>query len=232
MTGRQRASQGLARSRNGTEPAEPSGSVSHKARTSNRERRAPMGVGPGARGAIDNDDAADNARRAVDHEVGAALVDTTQTLVCILDREGRIVRFNPACERVTGWTSEESRPRRARDRHPARGPRRVHRDDPRHGRHRRAEPAAGPVGHARRLPPRHRLGQPAAARRAGACATSSRAGSTSPSASRRRASCGRSRLSCATASRTSRAWPPSRPRCAASRRSSPASRRPRTSSCS
>ena len=67
-----------------------------------------MGVGPGARGAIDNDDAADNARRAVDHEVGAALVDTTQTLVCILDREGRIVRFNPACERVTGWTARRS----------------------------------------------------------------------------------------------------------------------------
>ena len=74
-----------------------------------------MGVGPGARGAIDNDDAADNARRAVDHEVGAALVDTTQTLVCILDREGRIVRFNPACERVTGWTSEEVVGRDARE---------------------------------------------------------------------------------------------------------------------
>ena len=74
-----------------------------------------MGAGPGARGAIDNDDAADIARRAVDHEVGAALVDTTQTLVCILDRDGRIVRFNPACERVTGWTSEEVVGRDARE---------------------------------------------------------------------------------------------------------------------
>ena len=73
-----------------------------------------MGGSSGARRAID-DDAADIARRTVDHEVGAALVDTAQTLVCVLDREGRIVRFNPACERVTGWTSEEVVGRDARE---------------------------------------------------------------------------------------------------------------------
>jgi PAS domain S-box-containing protein len=42
-----------------------------------------------------------------DSELGAALVDTVQTLVCVLDREGRIVRFNRACERATGFTADE-----------------------------------------------------------------------------------------------------------------------------
>ncbi len=74
-----------------------------------------MGGSSGARRAITDDDAADIARRTVDHEVGAALVDTAQTLVCVLDHEGRIVRFNPACERVTGWTSEEVVGRDARE---------------------------------------------------------------------------------------------------------------------
>ena len=74
-----------------------------------------MGAWHGARSAGADDEMADFANRAVDHEVGAALVDTTQTLVCILDRDGRIVRFNPACERVTGWTSEEVVGRDARE---------------------------------------------------------------------------------------------------------------------
>ena len=55
------------------------------------------------------------AARAVDREVGAALVDTAQTLVCVLDRDGRIVRFNRACERVTGWSSAEVVGRDARE---------------------------------------------------------------------------------------------------------------------
>jgi PAS domain S-box-containing protein len=74
-----------------------------------------MGGSSGARRAITDDDAADLAQRRVDHEVGAALVDTAQTLVCILDGEGRIVRFNRACERVTGWTSAEVVGRDARE---------------------------------------------------------------------------------------------------------------------
>jgi PAS domain S-box-containing protein len=61
------------------------------------------------------DEAAEIAERSVDHEVGAALVDTAQTLVCVLDAEGRIVRFNRACERVTGWTSAEVLGRDARE---------------------------------------------------------------------------------------------------------------------
>src|SRR3954449_12073396 len=62
-----------------------------------------------------DDEAAEIAERSVDHEVGAALVDTAQTLVCVLDAEGRIVRFNRACERVTGWASAEVLGRDARE---------------------------------------------------------------------------------------------------------------------
>jgi PAS domain S-box-containing protein len=74
-----------------------------------------MGASHGARRAGKDDDAADIAERAVDHEVGAALVDTAQTLVCVLDRDGCIVRFNRACERTTGWSSAEVVGRDARE---------------------------------------------------------------------------------------------------------------------
>jgi PAS domain S-box-containing protein len=74
-----------------------------------------MGAWHGARCARTDDDAVVIAERAVDREVGAALVDTAQTLVCVLDAEGRIVRFNRACERVTGWTSAEVVGRDARE---------------------------------------------------------------------------------------------------------------------
>jgi PAS domain S-box-containing protein len=39
------------------------------------------------------------------------ILDTVASLVLVLDREGRIVLFNRACERVTGWTFEEVRGR-------------------------------------------------------------------------------------------------------------------------
>jgi PAS domain S-box-containing protein len=75
-----------------------------------------MGASRGARRRAETDDeTAEIAERSVDHEVGAALVDTAQTLVCVLDGEGRIVRFNRACERVTGWTSADVLGRDARD---------------------------------------------------------------------------------------------------------------------
>ena len=41
----------------------------------------------------------------------AAVVDTIDNLVVVLDRQGRIVRFNRACERVTGYCFEEARGR-------------------------------------------------------------------------------------------------------------------------
>src|SRR4051794_41422617 len=75
-----------------------------------------MGAPQGARRAgNDEDTTATISQRAVDHEVGAALVDTAQTLVCVLDAQGRIVRFNRACERVTGWSSDQDVGRDARE---------------------------------------------------------------------------------------------------------------------
>src|ERR687893_1010700 len=43
------------------------------------------------------------------------LTETTQSLVCVLDREGRILLFNEACERATGFTRDEVLGRDARD---------------------------------------------------------------------------------------------------------------------
>src|SRR3954462_10187759 len=35
------------------------------------------------------------------------LTETTQSLVCVLDRDGRILLFNEACERATGFSRED-----------------------------------------------------------------------------------------------------------------------------
>jgi len=43
------------------------------------------------------------------------LTETTQSLVCVLDRDGRILLFNEACERATGYRREEVVGRDARD---------------------------------------------------------------------------------------------------------------------
>ena len=43
------------------------------------------------------------------------LTETTQSLVCVMDREGRIRLFNEACERATGYTRGEVLGRHARD---------------------------------------------------------------------------------------------------------------------
>jgi PAS domain S-box-containing protein len=45
----------------------------------------------------------------------AALAETTQSLVCVLDREGRILSFNDACERATGFAAADVIGRDARD---------------------------------------------------------------------------------------------------------------------
>src|SRR3954464_8330909 len=44
-----------------------------------------------------------------------ALTETTQALVCVLDSGGRILLFNDACERSTGYGSDEVLGRDARD---------------------------------------------------------------------------------------------------------------------
>ena len=40
-----------------------------------------------------------------------AVLDTAGALVCVFDPEGRFIRFNPACERLSGYTFEEIRGR-------------------------------------------------------------------------------------------------------------------------
>lgn len=42
-----------------------------------------------------------------DQDVATAILDTTGALVVVLDRSGRIVLFNTACQRLTGYTSAE-----------------------------------------------------------------------------------------------------------------------------
>jgi PAS domain S-box-containing protein len=53
--------------------------------------------------------------RVADSAFAQALAETTQTLVCVLDRRGRILFFNDACERTTGFTRHEVLGRDARD---------------------------------------------------------------------------------------------------------------------
>ena len=38
------------------------------------------------------------------------LTETTQSLVCVYDRDGRIVLFNDACERATGYRRSPGSP--------------------------------------------------------------------------------------------------------------------------
>jgi PAS domain S-box-containing protein len=42
-----------------------------------------------------------------DKELTAAILDTVNALVVVMDQEGRIVRFNRACEKVTGYSARE-----------------------------------------------------------------------------------------------------------------------------
>jgi PAS domain S-box-containing protein len=48
-------------------------------------------------------------------EFAKVLTETTQSLVCVLDREGRIRFFNEACERATGFSRDEVLGKDARD---------------------------------------------------------------------------------------------------------------------
>jgi PAS domain S-box-containing protein len=50
-----------------------------------------------------------------DQAFATALAETTQCLVCVFDRDGRIIRFNRACEELTGRKREEVLGRDARE---------------------------------------------------------------------------------------------------------------------
>ena len=53
----------------------------------------------------------DDPTRKSDFELGdtfaEVLTETTQSLVCVLDRDGTFMLFNDACERATGFTRQE-----------------------------------------------------------------------------------------------------------------------------
>src|ERR687892_1741329 len=55
------------------------------------------------------------AAEATDAAFAAALAGTSQCLVCVLDSEGTIVRFNRACEHATGLAREDVLGRDARE---------------------------------------------------------------------------------------------------------------------
>src|ERR1700761_1543957 len=51
----------------------------------------------------------------VDERFARILTEATQSLICVLDRQGRILLFNDACERATGFTRDDVLGRDARD---------------------------------------------------------------------------------------------------------------------
>jgi PAS domain S-box-containing protein len=49
----------------------------------------------------------ENAREPLEGELLNAIIDTVDALLIILDEQGRIVRFNRACENLTGYAFDE-----------------------------------------------------------------------------------------------------------------------------
>jgi PAS domain S-box-containing protein len=60
-------------------------------------------------------DAPETGEFRTDEAFARTLTETTQSLVCVLDRDGRILLFNEACERATGFRREDVLGRDARD---------------------------------------------------------------------------------------------------------------------
>src|SRR5919108_2744621 len=61
------------------------------------------------------DDAQQPGEFVVGESFARILTETTQSLVCVLDRQGRILLFNEACERATGFEQAEVLGRDARE---------------------------------------------------------------------------------------------------------------------
>src|SRR4051794_16440879 len=61
------------------------------------------------------DDASDMGEFILGESFAAILTETTQSLVCVYDAEARILLFNDACERATGFSREEVVGRDARE---------------------------------------------------------------------------------------------------------------------
>jgi PAS domain S-box-containing protein len=61
------------------------------------------------------DDAGQHGEFILGESFAAILTETTQSLVCVYDRDAKIVLFNDACERATGFSREEVLGKDARD---------------------------------------------------------------------------------------------------------------------
>src|SRR3954449_4554090 len=61
------------------------------------------------------EETAEPAAFEVGESFARILTETTRSLVCVLDRQGRILLFNEACERATGYRRDEVLGRDARD---------------------------------------------------------------------------------------------------------------------
>ena len=57
----------------------------------------------------------DNEEFILGESFATILTETTQSLVCVYDRQARILLFNDACERATGFRREEVLGRDARE---------------------------------------------------------------------------------------------------------------------
>ncbi|MEO5725741.1 MAG: PAS domain S-box protein [Byssovorax sp.] len=56
---------------------------------------------------VDNLDSAEAKKQKLDRDVVSAVLENDGFLVIVLDREGRIRRFNRGCEKATGYAQEE-----------------------------------------------------------------------------------------------------------------------------
>ena len=69
-----------------------------------------LGKTPGA--VLSHTDISDRVRTEQalrhEHDFNEKIIDTAQTVVLVLDREGRVVRFNPYFEELSGWRLEEA----------------------------------------------------------------------------------------------------------------------------
>jgi len=80
-----------------------------------RERGKPISAGAVAGDTLERAIMEEAPQIEFGESFARTLTETTQSLVCVLDREGRILLFNEACERATGFRQDDVLGRDARD---------------------------------------------------------------------------------------------------------------------
>src|SRR5829696_9381426 len=80
-----------------------------------RERGKPISAGAVAGDTLERAIMEEAPQIEFGESFARTLTETTQSLVCVLDRQGRILLFNEACERATGYRREEVLGRLAQD---------------------------------------------------------------------------------------------------------------------